>query len=350
MRAWLALLTLVAALPIAGQEEPVFRSETTLATVSFHVVRDKHYVDDLKPEDLVLLEDGTPRNITFFEGGRSKVRTTTVDVGLLFDISGSVVDEGLLDMTAWKSAFLTSLPNASLAVYGFAASLLRFSRPTRDPQQLEAAFNSVLKTSKTGPKVKPVSIPLSLPPKRRPYASGGTWIYESVIGAVNDMVAWPDKSTRLIVIFSDGFSTTTSVPEDAAKVAREAGVSIYPVALGHGRIVEKAREIAPLINGNPGRPNESAQRQMYNLHLLEQEIGEFASLGELTGGRAFDPPMMNSDTLRRIISAMVGSVLTEYVIGFTPGPSDNPAKHHLMVKLLSGETGKLIGGTRTVVH
>src|ERR1035438_10745328 len=92
-RYWLAVLTLVVALPIAGQEEPVFRASTTLATVSFHVVRDKHYVEDLKPQDLVLLEDGTPRNITFFEGGRSKQRTTAVDIALLFDISGSVVDE-----------------------------------------------------------------------------------------------------------------------------------------------------------------------------------------------------------------------------------------------------------------
>ena len=190
--------------------------------MSFHVVRDKHYVDDLKPQDLVLLEDGTPRTITFFEGGREKQRTTSVDVALLFDISGSVVDEGLLDMTMWKSAFLDSLPGSSLAVYGFASGLLRFCQPTRDSKQLEAAFNSVLKTSKSGPKVEPVRFTLSLPPKRKS-SQGGTWIYESVIAATNDMQAWPGKSTRLIVIFSDGFPTTTSVPEDAAKVARDAG-------------------------------------------------------------------------------------------------------------------------------
>jgi VWFA-related protein len=340
----------VAALPLNAQEEPIFRANTTLATVSFHVVRDKHYVDDLKPQDLVLLEDGTPRTITFFEGGRAKQRTTSVDIALLFDISGSVVDEGLLDMTTWKSAFLISLPEASLAVYGFASRLLRFCPPTREPQQLEAAFNSVLKTSKSGPTVTPVQIPLSLPTKRKSNPNGGTWIYESVIGTVNDMAARPAKSTRLIVIFSDGFPTTTSVPEDAAKVARDAGVAIYPVALGHWRIVEKEREIAPLLNGNPGRPNEGAQRRMDNLRMQEQEILEYASLGELTGGRSFDPPMMNSDMLRRITGSLVGSVLTEYVIGFTPETSVNPSKHKLVVKLLSKETGKLTGGTRTVVH
>ncbi len=343
------LWLLLAAFPLLAQEEPVFRSDTTLATVSFHVVRDKHYVDDLKPQDLILLEDSTPRTITFFEGGRSKQRTTAVDIALLFDISGSVVDEGLLDMTTWKSAFLDSLPGASMSVYGFASSLLRFCQPTRDAKQLEAAFNSVLKTGKSGPTVQPVHLALSLPPKRKSN-QGGTWIYESVIAAVNDMAAWPGKSTRLIVIFSDGFPTTSSLPEDAAKVARDAGIAVYPVALGHWRITEKMREIAPLLNANPAKPNEGAQRRLDNLRMQEQEILEFASLGELTGGRSFDPPMMNSDMLRRIISAMVGSVLTEYVVGFTPDGQGTHTRHKLVVKLVSKETGKLIGGTRTVVH
>jgi VWFA-related protein len=344
-----ATIALLLAFPLLAQDDVIFRSNTTLATVTFHVVKDKHYVDDLKPQDLVLLEDGTPRDITLFEGGRSKIRTTAVDIALLFDISGSVVDEGLLDMTVWKNAFLTSLPNASLAVYGFAASLKRFCLPSRDPQQLEAAFNSVLKTSRKGPTVSPVNIMLQLPSKRKSDPRGGTWIYEAVIAAVKDMAAWPGNATHLIVIFSDGFPTTTSVPEDAAKVARDNAVTIYPVALGHWRIVEKEREIAPLLNGNP-KPNEGAQRRMDNLRAQEQEIVDFASLGELTGGRSFDPPMMNSDMLRRIIGAMVGSVLTEYVVGFTPEASDHPARHKLAVKLVSKDAGKLMGGTRSIIH
>jgi len=132
-------------------------------------------------------------------------------------------------------------------------------------------------------------------------------------------------------------------------VAREAGVSLYPVALGHQKIVEKVREIAPLLNGNP-RPNDSAQRRMDRLRMQEQEILDFASLGELTGGRSFDPPIMNSDMLRRITGSMVGSVLTEYVVGFTPENSAAGAKHKLVVKLASKDLGKLLGGTRTVVH
>jgi VWFA-related protein len=344
-RVWL----LLASLPLLSQQEPLFRSDTTLATVAFHVVRDKHYVDDLKIEDLVLLEDGVPRKITFFEGGRGKQRTTAVDLLLLFDVSGSVVDNGLLDMTTWKDTFLDVLPGTSLAVYGFDSRLLRFCPPSRDARQLAAAFNSVLKTSKSGPKVEPAIIPLSVPPKRKS-SMGGTWIYEAVIAAVNEAAAWPGKSTRLILIFSDGFPTTTSLPEDAGKIARDTGIAIYPVALGHQRLIEKVREVQPRLYSANGAPNDGAQRRMDDLRRQEQEIMDFASLGELTGGRSFDPLMMNSDTLRRIATSMVGSVLTEYVVGFSPEPGASPVRHKLVVKLAAKDTGKLAGGTRIIVH
>jgi hypothetical protein len=322
-------------LPVLAAQEPIFRAGTTLATVGFHVIRGKDYVIDLKPEDVFLMEDGELRPIVLFEGGASKVRTTTVDIALLFDTSGSVVEEGLLDTELWKSTLIDSLPGASLAVYGFDAKLSRFCLPTRDTQLLTSAFNSLLKTNRHRPMLRPIDIPISLPPKRKSN-QGGTWIYESVIGAVGDMVKWQDKSTRLIIIFSDGFNTTTSIPEDAANVAREAGIGVYPVALGHWKLVAKIEQAQQQVNANPSRPIE---------------IVNFASMGELTGGRSFDPVMMSSDSMRRILNGMVGLVLSEYTVGFAPDPpGETPAKHKITVKLASKGTGKLTGGTRTIVH
>jgi len=337
-------------LPALAAQEPIFRAGTTLATVGFHVARGKNYVTDLKPEDVVLTEDGEPRPIAFFEGGATKVRTTTVDIALLFDISGSVIEEGLLDTELWKNTLIDSLPGASMAVYGFDAKLRRFCLPTRDTQLLTSAFNSLLKTNRRGPMLRPVNVPISLPPKRKSN-QGGTWIYESVIGAVGDMVRQEDKSTRLIIIFSDGFNTTTSIPEDAARVAREAGIAVYPVALGHWKLVAKIQQAQQQANADPSRPNDSAQMRVGQLQNQELEIVNFASMGELTGGRSFDPVTMSSDSLRRILNGMVGLVLSEYIVGFTPDPpGDKPAKHKITVKLASKETGKLTGGTRTIVH
>jgi hypothetical protein len=89
---------------------------------------------------------------------------------------------------------------------------------------------------------------------------------------------------------------------------------------------------------------------MGRLEEKEREIQEFASRGELTGGRSFDVREMNPETLRHILSFLAGQVMCEYIAGIAPEPSDPPKKHKLEVKLRSKETGKVLGGSRTVVH
>lgn len=107
--------------------------------------------------------------------------------------------------------------------------------------------------------------------------------------------------------------------------------------------MQRSREILSTVNG--GQPNESTQRRLNAIHAQEQEILDFASLGELTDGRSFDPPFMNSDILKRITGGIVGSIMTEYIVGFVPdAPMGTPAKHKLMVKLASKQIGKLSGG------
>ena len=53
-------------------QDAVFRTETSLATVPFHAVQKHQYLVDLTPQDIILLEDGQPREITYFEGGLSR--------------------------------------------------------------------------------------------------------------------------------------------------------------------------------------------------------------------------------------------------------------------------------------
>jgi len=62
MRFVRATVLLPAAWPLAARE-PVFRAETNLALVRFHVVRKKFCSDDLKPDDVIPTEDGKPRRI-----------------------------------------------------------------------------------------------------------------------------------------------------------------------------------------------------------------------------------------------------------------------------------------------
>ena len=345
------LLTLYPILiyPLDAQE-PVFRSETTLALVRFHVVRKKFYAEDIKPGDIILLEDGQPREITFFEGGRVKRRTVPVEMILLFDTSGSVVDEGLLNPLAFKSSLLDQLENVRIAVYGFGANLQRFCRPTRDAAELARVFQRVI-DFKTRAQPRPEILKLELPPKRHSNPNGGTWLYEAVAGCARDATALPGNPTRMMLVFSDGFPTTDTRPVEGAAVAKDLGMPVYPVVLGHARIAEQMKQVQQTGYNRQGVMSDSARQRLSRLEAQEQEIQDFASLGELTGGRSFDPPVINLMMMQRILGGMVAQVRCEYVVGFTPPPENgDPRKHKLDVRLRSKEMGKVLGGTRVISH
>ncbi len=342
------VLTLLAA--AQAQELPVFRAETSLATVRFHVIKQNKYVDTLTAQDIVLLEDGQPRKVTFFEGGRgSRQRATPIEVTLLFDISGSVTEEGLLDFLAYKSALMLGLPNVKLAVYGFDGNLKRFCHPTMDEAVLTEAFRRI-QNYKAGAKPRPEVIKLQLPPKRKSN-NGGTWIYESALAAAKEAAKSGSDATKLILMFSDGFPTTDAKPKDVTGEISEMGISVYPVLLGGKKIKDRIRHIMESGRNKQGELSDGAKNQLAHIELQQHDIMDYASLGELTGGRSFDPIMMNAQAMRALLGGIAQVVLFEYIAGFQPATmSDPPTKHKLTVKLQAKETGKVSGGTRTILH
>jgi VWFA-related protein len=314
------------------QAAPVFRSEATLGLVRFHVVRKHSYADDLKREDVILLEDGSPREFSVFEGGRSARRTIPVEMTLLFDTSGSVTDAGLLDPLAYQATLLDSLESVRLAVYGFNSTLTRYCGPTRDQAELAAALGRVRdpRSAAAGPQVK--SIPLQLPPGRKGVPA--TWLFEAIMAAARDSAAEPGQATRMLVVFSDGFPTTNTRPEEAVAVLSELGIPLYPVLLGHADLAAR-----------------KASQQLGWPEMAELYMADFAGLAEPTGGRSFDPPVINVAIVRQILAAMAGQVMCEYVVGFQAGQSSGaPRPHRLQVKLRSKELGTVRGGFRTVTH
>jgi hypothetical protein len=138
----------------------------------------------------------------------------------------------------------------------------------------------------------------------------------------------------MLVVFSDGFPTTNTRPEDAAAVLSELGVTAYPVILGHAHVAARKAD------GQLGWPQ-----------MAELFMADFARLAELTEGRSFDPPEIDVTVVRQILGAMAAQALSEYVVGFAPEPSPGGARRHrLEVKLRSKDLGAVRGGVRTVMH
>jgi len=308
-------------LPLAAQQPPadtpVFRSDTNLALVRFHVVRKHGYADDLKREDVILLEDGQPRPVASFDGGSAGPRSTPIEMILLFDTSGSVKQAGLLDPLAYQTALLDRLPAVRLSVYTFNSALWKHCRSTRHPAEIEAALGRVLKGSHA--ETDAARIALEVPRGRK--GSPATWLFEAIMAAAKD-AAGP------LVVFSDGLPTTNTRPEDAAAALAGLGIPVYPVVLGHADTA-----------GRPWGP------------MQEMFMADFARLADLTGGRSFDPPAINLTVVHEILAALAEEVRSEYVAGFAlPAPAGGVRPHKLEVRLRSKELGSVRGGTRTVIH
>src|ERR1022692_3164864 len=127
-----------------------FQAEAKLVLVPFNVARGKAFVPDLKSSDVVLLEDGKPRNFTVFKGP-STGSGISLELVLLFDTTTLLKSQkqthwnrkATYDFTKhWDVAMSRAILEQSgadvrISIYHFDQNQLeRLSPATKDPQQL----------------------------------------------------------------------------------------------------------------------------------------------------------------------------------------------------------------------
>lgn len=333
----------IAAVSVSFEQDGVatFRSDAALVLTGFHVTANKRYVAGLTVADFGLLVDGRPRPITTFEGNQ---RGVPVEIALLFDTSGSVTGRGLLDDKLFRDDLLAALPGVALSVYSFGGHgdrLTRFCGATRDAAALQQAFQGVVKK---GP--GEAGFTLGKPGK-------DSLIYESIVKTLEESSHSITPGVRMLLVVSDGLPGGDQDPAAAVTVAREAGVPVYPLLVGHqARISGFGME-----NSAPPRSGEDEHafsvRQDYRKKQFDEAEGEaaaFAGLGDATGGRSFDPPELNAAAARGVIRSLADEVRAQYVAGFSPEPESPPASHRIEIRLKGHKEAKLVGGGRLAVY
>ena len=325
--------------PLGEVEETglIITAESSLVVVPLHVYKKKTSVGGLGLEAFELLEDGEVREIAFVEGppgagqDPSSGRSVPVEIILLIDISHSVMRRGLLDVHTIRKGILEQVSDhVSISVYGFAGKLTRFTGPTNNAARLEHALELAHAAE-----------------------HGQTRIYESIVQTARDAFEGGANATRMMVVFSDGFSTSDFESEWAHRAANHFGIPVYPVVLGHQQIVERSRRRNAAIarraaRGRPSyRPSSPGQSRTYDQELRQKE---FADLGALTGGRSYDLKNQNSAAVRSILESLATLAQTEYVVGYYPSRSgDKPTPRQVEVRLKDKSIGKLYGGRRVIV-
>jgi len=160
-------------------------------------------LDDLRQEEVVVLEDGTEQKIRRFE----QVRDMPINAGLVIDTSTSMT-RYLRDVRRAAHRFLetvlTERDRAAVITFNDAPQLqVRF---TSDPEVLAGGLVGLV-------------------------AEGETALYDTVIYALHYFSGVRGK--RAIIVLTDGEdSSSTYSFDDAIEFARQTGVAVYIIGLG----------------------------------------------------------------------------------------------------------------------
>ena len=303
----------------AEQTDFVFRAETNLALVRFYVAKGGRPVTGLRAEDLQLLEDGVPQKIAVLEPPGS--RRLPVEVVILLDVSLSVTQNSLLDPLSLKTTILDGMGDqAGISIYAFAARRKRFAENTRDVEELRQAIKDAIA-----------------------FTHAATPLYEAIRDTAQEAAAAGGATTRVMVIFSDGYDTTETSPTVAVEAANDAGIPLYPVVLAHHELLQRVKRGVG--------PDPVWARQIQRENQLRGQVkqqSDFGDFGPQTGGQSYFPRKATSRMIGKILVDLVNQIQSQYVAGYYPASTGPPRKRKVEVKLAAKDKGQLHGGTRLV--
>lgn len=341
------------AFPQPPAADPVaFQTQTRLVMLPFHAARGNTNVADLTKSDVVLLEDGRPREFSIFDVPSGADRMP-VELVLLFDANpraGPLWDPaGVYQFVKqWDDSMSAALLQSSgagvrVSVYRCAGQKLYRSTPaTSDRATLTKALRGVLTPPPSKPEPGSVT-ELTLPSKRDEvdlngrytgdyvtsnfaWAGNRGWALEAAIGLLDAMSAPGDRVSRVLVIFGEGIGATTTIPEDVGEHALDLGIPIYPVATNYR-----------------GRITRFYPRNQFRMR-------QFEAIGKMTGGRAVEYKAIDAALLQKILNEVKGHVLEQYVVGFAPDSNAASSQHNLEVRAAAAANATIEGGKRRAVY
>ena len=214
--------------------KPTFKSKVDLVVLSFTVTDSKgHYINNLKPGDFRVTEDGIAEKITTFEEGNKPVMQVLDDgsmkpllnqperveaaqkqdrsdtfvgtsVFVLFDTSNFMY-KGFVYAEDAIADFVRGLDRAdSVAVYTFSRNLSRASLLTHDRITAISGL-------------------------RKAVAGDDTALYNGLLLTLRDAAKVPGR--KVVIVFSNGPDNASMLaPDDVRAVAEDEGIPIYVIS------------------------------------------------------------------------------------------------------------------------
>ena len=265
----------------AQDDTDVVRVDTNLTNVLMTALdREHHFVTNLRQEDLQILEDGVPQNISIFE------RETDLPLSLAILIDTSKSQE-------------ISLPDEKSAATAFVESVIRPDRDraaiikfTGEAEVVQELTNNMAVLKNAIDRVK-----IELPPGNceGPVTADDlkchTGIWDAISATITDLLSQtPERTRRAIILLTDGDDTSsTTKKQEAVDLANKFNVAIYSIAV------------------------EDRANYPYN-------EGALRKVSDGTGGRAFLPDRDIPDraALLAAFAQIQQELRSQYLIAYSP--------------------------------
>lgn len=213
--------------PDKVDEDQTIKLDTKLVNVLFSVQdKQNRYINDIKQEEVEVLENGQPQQIFTFK----REFDLPLTMALLIDVSGS--EQYTLPLLKEAGGqFINSVIRAgkdTAGVIKFEGEATVMVGLTSNPARVRKALEDIAFTA-----APPQSIyGGATPPINGGSRQGGTSIYDSIVATSADMLA-KEPGRKTIILLTDGEDTTSRVKiGDAIDEALRAEVVIYAIGIG----------------------------------------------------------------------------------------------------------------------
>ncbi len=267
-------------------DEEVVRVSTDLTNILFTAVdKEQHFITTLRREDVRVLEDGTPQNISIFQ----READLPLSIAILIDTSDSQT-EVLPEEKDAARAFLDAVMRPEkdqAAIITFTGKKTVEQKLTNNKASLRGAIDRV-ERGLSKENLARIEADEDLPSfKIDP--TGFTNVWDTIYDTVDEVLSQtPERTRRAIILLSDGDDTHSHKKRrDAVNRAIKANTVIYSIGI-----------------------------RDENFPKGELQVNSLGKLSDETGGRAFFPRPVSA--LSSAFAQIEQELRSQYLIGYTP--------------------------------
>ncbi len=288
--------------PVVSKEDDsdeVIRVETNLTNIFFTAAySNKRFVNDLKKEDIRVLEDGQAQEVFTFQQNTD----LPLSIAILIDTSASE-ERTLPDEKAAARAFLEAVMRPArdeAAIVSFTGDVTLEQGFTANLERLRRAIERVEFVPPSGYIGGGVVVGTTPPiSDQNQMMAGSTALWDAIWASSNELLSISAEDTRrAIILLTDGVDTISQVKmHEAIERAQKADALIYAIGIG-------------------------------DAYQGGVDTGSLKKVAEKTGGRAFFP---RSETeLRAAFELIQRDLREQYLVAYSPSNKSRDGSYRVI--------------------